>query len=41
LSEAQGVFDAALLQGLIVELAERVAPVTPPQEWAVSVSVKK
>jgi hypothetical protein len=34
LSEAQGVFDAALLEGLIAELAQRVAPVTPPQEWA-------
>jgi hypothetical protein len=34
LSEAQGVFDAALLEGLIAELVERVAPVTPPQEWA-------
>jgi hypothetical protein len=34
LSEAQGVFDAALLEGLIAELARRVAPVTPPQEWA-------
>ena len=34
LSEAQGVFDASLLQGLIAELAERVAPVTPPQEWS-------
>jgi len=34
LSEAQGLFDATLLEGLIAELAERVAPVTPPQEWA-------
>lgn len=34
LSEAQGVFDAALLEGLIADLAERVAPVTPPREWA-------
>jgi hypothetical protein len=34
LSEAQGVFDATRLEGLIAELAERVAPVTPPQEWA-------
>jgi len=34
LSEAQGVFNAALLEGLIAELARRVAPVTPPQEWA-------
>lgn len=32
LSEAQGVFDATLLEGLIADLAERVAPVTPPQE---------
>ena len=34
LSEAQSVFDASLLEGLIADLAERVAPVTPPQEWA-------
>lgn len=34
LSEAQGVFDATLLEGLIAEWAERVAPVTPPPEWA-------
>jgi hypothetical protein len=34
LSEAQGVFDATLLEGLIAELAQRVAPVSPPQEWA-------
>ena len=34
LSEAQGVFDAALLEGLIAELAQRVAPVTPTPEWA-------
>jgi hypothetical protein len=34
LSEAQGVFEAALLEGLIADLAQRVAPVTPPQEWA-------
>ena len=34
LSEAQGVFEAALLEGLIAELAQRVAPVTPPREWA-------
>lgn len=34
LSEAQGIFDATLLEGIIAELAERVAPVTPPQEWA-------
>src|SRR5437879_8448420 len=32
LSEAQGVFDPALLEGLIAELAQRVAPVTPPRE---------
>lgn len=34
LSEAQGVFDPALLEGIFAELVERVAPVTPPQEWA-------
>jgi hypothetical protein len=34
LSEAQSVFDPALLEGLIAELAERVAPVSPPREWA-------
>jgi hypothetical protein len=34
LSEAQGVFNPALLEGIIAELVERVAPVTPPQEWA-------
>jgi len=34
LSEAQGVFEAALLEGIITELAERAAPVAPPQEWA-------
>jgi hypothetical protein len=34
LSEAQGVFNPALLEGIIAELAERVAPVTPPKEWA-------
>src|SRR6266567_8649850 len=33
-SEAQGVFEASLLEGLIAELAEQVAPVSPPQEWA-------
>lgn len=33
-SEAQGVFDASLLEGIIAELAERVAPVSPPEEWA-------
>src|ERR1700732_3255103 len=34
LSEAQGIFDPTLLEGIIAELAERVAPVTPPKEWA-------
>ena len=34
LSEAQGVFEATLLEGLIADLAQRVAPVTPPREWA-------
>jgi Transposase DDE domain len=34
LSEAQAVFDPALLEGIIRELAERVAPVSPPAEWA-------
>ena len=34
LSEAQGVFDATLLEGIIAELAQRVAPVTPSAEWA-------
>lgn len=34
LSEAQGVFDPTLLQGIIAELAQQVAPVTPPKEWA-------
>ena len=34
MSEAQGVFDPCLLEGLIAELAQRVAPVVPPQEWA-------
>ena len=34
LSEAQGVFEATLLEGIIAELAQRVAPVTPPAEWA-------
>lgn len=34
LSEAQGVFNPALLEGIIAELAQRVAPVTPPKEWA-------
>jgi hypothetical protein len=34
LSEAQGVFDPSRLEGIIAELAQRVAPVSPPQEWA-------
>jgi hypothetical protein len=34
MSEAPGVFEATLLEGLIAELAQRVAPVTPPREWA-------
>jgi hypothetical protein len=34
LSEAQAVFDPTLLEELIAELAQRVAPRTPPQEWA-------
>jgi hypothetical protein len=34
LSEAQGVFNPALLEGILAELTERVAPVTPPKEWA-------
>jgi hypothetical protein len=34
LSEAQGVFNPALLEGIIAELVERVAPVTPPKELA-------
>jgi hypothetical protein len=34
LSEAQAVFDPALLEGIIAELVQRVAPVTPPKEWA-------
>jgi Transposase DDE domain len=33
-SEAQGVFDASLLEGIIAELAAQVAPVSPPQDWA-------
>ena len=33
-SESQGVFEASLLEGLIAELAEQVAPVSPPDEWA-------
>lgn len=31
-SEAQGVFDASLLEGIIAELAEQVAPVSPPED---------
>jgi Transposase DDE domain len=34
LSEAQGVFDPTLLEGIIAELAQRVAPDRPPAEWA-------
>jgi hypothetical protein len=34
LSEAQAVFNPILLQGIITELADQVAPVTPPKEWA-------
>src|SRR5262245_14170489 len=34
MSEAQHVFDPTLLEGLIAELADQVAPVTPPKEWA-------
>jgi hypothetical protein len=33
-SEAQGIFDAALLEPLIAELAEQVAPVSVPEERA-------
>jgi hypothetical protein len=33
-SEAQGVFDARLLEGIIAELAEQVAPVSPPEDLA-------
>jgi len=33
-SEAQGVFEASLLEGIIAELAERVAPVSPPEDRA-------
>ena len=33
-SEAQGVFEASLLEGIIAELAEQVAPVSPPQDLA-------
>src|SRR5262249_56739303 len=34
LSEAARVFDPALLEGVITESAERVAPAAPPPEWA-------
>jgi hypothetical protein len=34
LSEAQGVFEASLLEGIIAELAEQVAPVSPPENLA-------
>jgi Transposase DDE domain len=34
LSEAARLFDPALLEGVIAELAERVAPAAPPPEWA-------
>lgn len=33
-SEAQGIFEASLLEGIISELAEQVAPVSPPEELA-------
>jgi hypothetical protein len=33
-SEAQGVFEASLLEGIIAELAEQVAPVSPPENLA-------
>lgn len=33
-SEAQGVFESSLLEGIIAELAEQVAPVSPPEDWA-------
>ena len=33
-SEAQGVFDPTLLEGIIAELAQQVAPATPPRDWA-------
>jgi hypothetical protein len=33
-SEAQGVFEASLLEGIIAELAEQVAPVSPPEDLA-------
>jgi IS4 transposase len=34
LSEAQGVFESTLLEGIFGELVDRVAPVTPKPEWA-------
>jgi hypothetical protein len=34
LSEAQHVFDPGLLEGILRELADRMAPVCVPQEWA-------
>jgi Transposase DDE domain len=34
LSEAQHLFDPTLLEGIIRELADRMAPISPPQEWA-------
>jgi Transposase DDE domain len=33
-SEAQGIFDAALLESIITELAEQVVPVSTPEERA-------
>src|SRR3954454_19797439 len=33
-SAAHGVFEASLLEGIIAELAEQVAPVSPPEVWA-------
>ena len=33
-SEAQGVFEASLLEGIIADLAEQVAPVSPPEDLA-------
>jgi Transposase DDE domain len=33
-SEAQGIFEASLLEGIIAELAEQVAPVSPPEDLA-------
>jgi hypothetical protein len=31
-SEAQGIFEASLLEGIIAELVEQVAPVSPPED---------